>query len=750
MASKYTSKNEPFLFAGQSLQDESESETLDHLPAWTVLVVDDEPEVHKVTQMALENTVISGRRLHFLNAYSAYEAQEVLSNSGDIAVIILDVVMESDDAGLRLVKTIRNKLQQKDVRIILRTGQPGHAPEERVVIDYDINDYVTKTELTRSRLLTTLCTAIRSYEQIKHINESKDFLQKLTSMNTVLIQQKSFVSFARKLVLMSIDLFSAKGPGVFLLNSSEQRDDLNNFCVEFSNDELYSFNGQKCREILPAYDVELVARAIRKNRSVIDKDRLVLHIPSKSSVGVLIIYDADSERVKHELVESFVSNMASDLDNSLLLKKVSDIAFLDEMTQLPNRSRFIQHLDEFVKSDNQQDTVMLLDIEHFSDINDGLGQEAGNNLLVGVSERLSRQFGDIATVCRVGADIFGIVGKQQTLNEQSVLAIFDQPFKISNNQIPVNARLGICRKPDSSESGMTVIKHANIALNKAKKDSQSRFNVYRPEMEDETSWRLSMIRKLTDDFFEAKLQVWYQPQIDIETNQVVGVEALLRWPNDDGGFVSPLTFIPLAEYTGLIVDIGAWVLEQSCLEVNRLKQLGHGRLRVAVNVSMPQFKNGHFVEDVINVARAHGVPAEDIELEITESVVMDDTQLMISALDKLRANGFTVAIDDFGTGFSSLSYLHKLPLNRLKVDREFIREIGEGGDGAIAETIVELGKKLGLEVIAEGIETEAQLDYIKRLGCDEAQGFYFAKPMPGDQLETFLSEMKFKTKQKAT
>ncbi|QTH63167.1 EAL domain-containing protein [Psychrosphaera ytuae] len=752
MASKYTSKSEPYLFAGQSLHDDSESEVLDHLPAWNILVVDDEPEVHKVTQMALENMVISGRRLQFLNAYSGYEAKEILAKKPNIAVTLLDVVMESDDAGLKLVRTIREELQLKDIRIILRTGQPGYAPEERVVIDYDINDYVTKTELTRNRLLTTLCTAIRSYQQIKHINESRDFLQKLNVMNSTLIEQKSFVSFVRRLVLMSIDLFSARGPGVFLLNSSEQRDSVDKFYVEFSNDELYSFSGQLCREIIPTYDVGLIEKALQKKSSIIDRDRLILYIPSKSCVGILIIYDADSECIRNELVESFVSNMASDLDNSLLLKKVSDIAFLDEMTQMPNRSRFIQHLDDFVKPDSQMDTVMLLDIEHFSDINDGLGQEAGNNLLVGVAERLNRQFGDDAIICRVGADIFGLIGSGEKLHEYSVLAIFDQPFKVSNNQIPVNARLGICRKPDSSESGLTVIKHANIALNKAKKDSQSRFNVYRPEMEDETSWRLSMIRKLTDDFFESKLQVWYQPQVDIETEKVIGVEALLRWPNDDGGFISPLTFIPLAEYTGLIVDIGAWVLEQSCIEVNRLKKLGHGRLRVAVNVSMPQFKNGHFVDDVISVAKAYGIPPEDIELEITESVVMDDTHHVISALEKLRANGFTVAIDDFGTGFSSLSYLHKLPLNRLKVDREFIREIGEGGDGAIAETIVELGQKLGLEVIAEGIETKVQLEYIKKLGCDEAQGYYFAKPMPGYELERFLSELNAnsETKDKAS
>lgn len=742
MASKNQSLESDFLFAGQSLAQEADELPNESLDAWTILVVDDEPEVHKVTHMALENVVISGKRLKFINAYSAREATELLKQHNDIAVAILDVVMETDDAGLRLIQTIRDTLRLKDLRIILRTGQPGHAPEEEVVINYEINDYVTKTELTRNRLLTSLCAAIRSFQQIKLIKDSKEFLKNLTMMNSSLIEQKSFASFVRKLVLLSVDLFKAKGPGIFLLNSSEQRTNVDKFYIEYSNDDLFSFVGQSCREIIPSHDVDLIKLCLQKQRSIIEQDRLILHIPSKSCVGVLVIYESQRENTREELVESFVSNMASDLDNSLLLKKVSDIAFLDELTKLPNRSRFIQHLDEFVEQDSSLDTVMLLDVEHFSDINDGLGQEAGNALLVSLAERLCRQLGNDVIICRVGADIFGLIGTPDTLAEDKVLAIFDLPFKVNDNQIPVNARIGVCRKPDSSESGLTVIKHANIALNRAKKDSQTRCNVYRPEMEDETSWRLSMIRKLTDDFFDSKLQVWYQPQLDLKTMDVIGVEALLRWPSNDGGFISPMTFIPLAEYTGLIVDIGAWVLEQSCIEINRLKKLGYDQLRVAVNVSMPQFKNSHFVSDVIEVARANKINPDEIELEITESVVMDDTNLVVRSLHQLRNNGFTVAIDDFGTGFSSLSYLHKLPLNRLKVDREFIREIGEGGDGVLAETIVELGQKLGLEVIAEGIETQEQLDYIKNLGCDEAQGYFFAKPMPGPQLEAYLRELK--------
>jgi EAL domain-containing protein (putative c-di-GMP-specific phosphodiesterase class I) len=201
-----------------------------------------------------------------------------------------------------------------------------------------------------------------------------------------------------------------------------------------------------------------------------------------------------------------------------------------------------------------------------------------------------------------------------------------------------------------------------------------------------------------------------------------------------------VTFIPLAEYSGLIVDIGAWVLEQSCQQLQRLSDLCFDNLRVAINVSMPQFRNSNFVDEVEATVKRFGIKPESVELEITESVVMDDPKLVVKALENLKSAGFSIAIDDFGTGFSSLSYLQQLPLDRLKVDREFIKGIGEGDPGIIAETVINLGQKLGLETIAEGIENEHQLNWVNDLGCDESQGYFHAKPMPAKELEAFLAE----------
>jgi len=233
-----------------------------------------------------------------------------------------------------------------------------------------------------------------------------------------------------------------------------------------------------------------------------------------------------------------------------------------------------------------------------------------------------------------------------------------------------------------------------------------------------------------------------QTAIDLLSEKVVGMEGLLRWPDGNNGYISPAVFIPLAEYSGLIVDIGQWVLEESCRRLKSLNESGFDNLRVAVNISIPQFRDRYFVDKVKDALKASNCDPSFLELEITESVVMDEPQIVIDALSTLKAHGVAIAIDDFGTGFSSMSYLQKLPLDRLKVDRSFVKDIQPGQSAVLAETIVTLGNKLGLLTIAEGVETREQASYMIKLGCDEAQGYLYAKPMPFGELLDFLQHAK--------
>ena len=253
------------------------------------------------------------------------------------------------------------------------------------------------------------------------------------------------------------------------------------------------------------------------------------------------------------------------------------------------------------------------------------------------------------------------------------------------------------------------------------------------------AWRIGIIRQLRHDFARNKLEVWYQPQLSLGDLCLIGCEALLRWPTGNGSYISPAVFVPLAEDAGLIVDIGQWVLEQACQQQKRLENMGT-EICIAVNVSVPQFKVKGYAQNVKNTLLKYGVKPKNIELEVTESVVMDELETVINTLRELQELGMEVAIDDFGTGFSSLSYIQSLPLDRLKIDRAFIKDLPNDDTGAIAALVISLGAKLGLKTIAEGVETQEQAQFLKNLGCDEVQGFMYAKPMPEHELIEFINK----------
>jgi EAL domain-containing protein (putative c-di-GMP-specific phosphodiesterase class I) len=348
--------------------------------------------------------------------------------------------------------------------------------------------------------------------------------------------------------------------------------------------------------------------------------------------------------------------------------------------------------------------------------------------------------GEHCKLARVGADVFGIIGSKEYVNPSKLNEIFLQPFAAGEQNLPVKACFGLCQKTDAGSRGVKVLNQANIALNLAKKSNQEHFVYYKKEMEDETLWRLGMIRQLRTDFADNRLELWYQPQLSLETGKVVGAEALLRWRTADGNFISPAVFIPLAEYSGLIIDIGDWVINQACQQIKRLEQEGFNHVCISVNVSIPQFKKENFVDSIIEATNTHNVETSKLELEITENILMDEPQVVIDALMSLKEQGISIALDDFGTGYSSMSYLQKLPLDRLKVDRSFINEIAEPGGSIIADTIISLGKQMNLKVIAEGIEEEAQQAHLKAQGCHEVQGFFYAKPMPEEDFLAFLQQ----------
>jgi c-di-GMP phosphodiesterase len=737
-------ENDEMLFLDE---DDSGIEEYDEADAWQVLVVDDDEEIHSVTRLALSDLALNGRKLAFLDAYSGEEALKIMSEKGrDIAIVLLDVVMETDDAGLQVARRMREELNLLEPRIILRTGQPGYAPEESVIKEYDINDYKTKTELTRSKLVTTIIASLRSYQQILTINQSRQGLEKIIASASNLLEEHSVKGFCEGVVTQISSLLGLDAGGVVCARAGSvlDRDDDGVYVLgaagpfaNYINEKLDNLHDKKI--------IAEVARCLQEKDHIYGKDFTVLYMNSSGyEAAVYVQVGCAINIIYKQLIEVFMSSISVGYENVNLFHQLRNAAFKDMLTKLPNRNEFINMLDELERTgvDLNEHVVALVDVNHFSDINDGLGQDAGNLLLIAVAERLQSTMGDVVQMGRIGADVFGLIGKDDKVNPKSISKIFSTPFKAGDHTLPINVTLGLCRLLDEESDGLNVLKQSNIALNRAKRSMTANYEYYAPEMEEKTTWRLGMIRQLRSDFAERKLELWYQPQVDLVNESIVGMEALLRWPAKEGGYISPAVFVPLAEYSGLIIDIGAWVLEEACRKLKLLHQKGFPDLRVAVNISMPQFRDSQFVSLVKSALIEHDIKPNLLELEITESVVMDEPQIVVDSLKELKAFGVTIAIDDFGTGFSSMSYLQKLPLDRLKVDRSFVNEVTPGKSAFIAETIVTLGNKLGLHTIAEGIEKREQASYMLRLGCDEAQGFLYAKPMPFDELIDFLDNYK--------
>jgi diguanylate cyclase (GGDEF)-like protein len=735
--SKY--ENDELVF----LSEDTPSDISEITGVWNVLVVDDDEEIHSVTRLALSDLVLNDKNLHFIHAYSGSEALKIIESMGaSIAIILLDVVMEADDAGLTVARIMREEMKILEPRIILRTGQPGYAPEEQVIKDYDINDYKTKTELTRSKLVTTIIASLRSYQQILSINQSRQGLQKIIVSSANLMEENSVKSFCEGVVTQISSLIGLEAGGIVCAKAGsvlDKEDD--GIYVLGAAGEFAPYISKSLENLHNAQIVKFVNSCLQLKKHIFEQEFSVLYINSSGyDAAVYLQIGIEISTVDQQLLEVFLSSISIGYENANLFHQLRTAAFKDWLTKLPNRSEFINMLDgcSDAKNKSLDSVVALIDINHFADINDGLGQDVGNSTLLAVTQRLEETFLDKVKMGRIGSDVFGLIGPDFFVNPQTLNEMFLAPFKGGEHTLPLSASFGFCRLDGKMQTGINILKHSNIALNQAKKSLNTNFAYYAPEMEAETTWRLDTIRQLNRDLEAKRLQLWYQPQVNLVSEKIVGMEALLRWPMSDGSYISPTVFVPLAEYSGLIIDIGIWVLEESCRKLNALSKQGYTGLRMAVNISMPQFRDPNFVIRVKNIITESAVAPDMIELEITESVVMDEPQIVIEALKELKRFGVKVAIDDFGTGFSSMSYLQQLPLDRLKVDRSFVNEITPGKSAFIAETIVTLGNKLGLSTIAEGVEKREQASYMLELGCDEAQGYLFAKPMPYEQLLEFL------------
>lgn len=420
----------------------------------------------------------------------------------------------------------------------------------------------------------------------------------------------------------------------------------------------------------------------------------------------------------------------------------------DLLTELPNRksleTELIRQVEQWNAADSpQQLAVLVIDLDGFKPINDAMGLEIGDKLLIEVARRLHRKIRGKQTVARFGSDEFvAVVPDLKTEHEltdliNEILNYLAEPYEIDTHMIYLTASIGVTLCTTAINQPIELVQQADIATTLAKRHGRNHYQFYdgtdRGDFEAQVHLRSQFQQAIDND----ELQLFYQPVIDLENDEICAVEALMRWQLSDGSHISPAQFIPLAEATGQIIPASNWALKQACADLKLLRQ--YSDISVAVNLSAMQFSRANFVEHITNLIHAGGVSFDHIELELTESILMDDTSHAIEILTRLRHSGIKIAIDDFGTGFSSLSYLTHLPTDKLKIDRAFIVDIVDSSKArSTVKLIIDMAHQHGLVVVAEGIETKAQADVIRGLGCDMAQGYYFARPMPRHELESLL------------
>jgi diguanylate cyclase (GGDEF)-like protein len=448
------------------------------------------------------------------------------------------------------------------------------------------------------------------------------------------------------------------------------------------------------------------------------------------------------------------------LQHQLAAERAEYLAYYDSLTALPNRSMFSKLLQQAIslaRRNGTQLAVLFVDLDRFKNINDTLGHEAGDLLLQEVGKRLQGCLRESDTVARLGGDEF--VALLPALRDAAdveviahkILAATSKSFVVHGQEFRVTASVGVSTYPKDGEDEQSLMKNADIAMYQAKEEGKNNFQFYSSQMNTNSFERLALESSLRRALDRDEFQLHYQPKIDARSDGIVGMEALLRWQHPELGMVAPTKFIPVAEETGLIVSIGKWVLKTACTQNVAWQKKGLPHLNMAVNLSRRQFSDEGLLRDVTSILKDTGMSPALLELEITESTLMHDVDNAVCTLKAFKEMGVRIAIDDFGTGYSSLSNLMQFPVDTIKIDGSFIRDLSSQPENrGIAEAIIAMGRTLSLTVIAEGVETKAQVDFLRERACDEFQGFYFSKAVTAGKFAELLEAQMKMTAEPAT
>ena len=560
-------------------------------------------------------------------------------------------------------------------------------------------------------------------------------------------QAESRIEQSLSLLRATLD---ATADGIVAVDSGQHVESFNVRFLEMWHIPPEAIGGLHAREI-----TVLMARQLMAPDAFIEMAR---HFDTHPDVERCEVLDLDDGRIlecysrPRRIGEQIVGRVWSFRDITERRQAETRLAYManyDSVTGLPNRHLLRERLDRAIKHEARSHrhlAIMFLDLDNFKSINDTLGHDVGDRVLQVVANRLLACLRESDTVARIGGDEFTVLVEDMTTMEsiaalaQQIIDSLSLPFPLDGREMFCTVSVGIAIYPDDSESLDGLMKSADSAMYRAKEQGRNTYRFFTEDMHRRAYERLLLENRLRGALKRGEFQLHYQPQIDVASGATVGIEALLRWNDEERGLVPPVEFIGVLEDTGMIVEVGHWVLEEACAFNQSLREIGLPPIRVAVNISPRQFRQKGLVESIRQILSNTGLGAEYLDLEITESVLVDAVDAP-DVLERLSGMGVRLSIDDFGTGYSSLSYLKRFPIDTLKIDRSFVRDImTDSDDAAITVAIIALSRSLRLKVLAEGVETAEQLASLRHHGCDEIQGFLYARPMSGDALVAWLRQ----------
>jgi len=688
-----------------------------------ILVVDDEKRQQDslMQLMAQQGYLVD-------SASDGAEAIEKLKHE-NIGIILLDLNMGGSN-GEHVMQFITDN--ELDTAVIVVSGETSFEAAENA-LKYGAYDFIRKP-YSLDNLLNSVNNAIKKRQLEAENRRMHAQLRESEKLHRYIVNKSPDIVY----ILDSQGRFTFINKRVETLLGYKMKEIIGRHYSELIHEEdldkaQFKFNERRTGK-RASINIELKLKC-KNNDQTRNFDNRLLPIEI-NSVGV---YRSQDEVKSKKFVGTY--GIARDISDRIEAEEIIRFqAYHDMLTRLPNRTLLKDRLHQAIahaKRNQSNLSVMFLDLDRFKVINDTLGHLVGDRLLQAVAMRLRHCLREGDTLARIGGDEFTLLLPEVNSKQDAeviaskIIKSLKLPFKIDTHELFVSTSIGISQYPDDGQTMESLLKHADIAMYSVKGRGKNGYDFYHNNMLDAYSKHLSLENDLRRAMDDNQFKIYYQPQINIETNEVFAMEALIRWQHPERGLISPSEFIQLAEETHLIKQIGNWMIENCCAELRRWREMGLDTVRVAINVSSIQLEQDDFVEFILSSLRKNNIPGEFIEIEITENTLMHDTDDGIGKLRELSNHNIKIAIDDFGTGYSSLNYLKRLPIDTLKIDQSFIRDMSNSDeDSSIIKAIIAMAKGLNLNIISEGVETEAQLQQLKAWRCQNMQGFLFGRPMP--------------------